>query len=255
MRKINTDLGRPWDWYFQQEGSIGAIGIRDVHDNIMYYIIIIIIVVSYWILTIQGRKNIRLKYINHNTILEIIWTITPAIILVLIAIPSFKLLYTMDEIYKPIVTLKIKGNQWFWSYEISDIEGLKINYDSYTIEESELKEGEIRLLEVDNEVRLPIKTPIRILLTSLDVIHSWSVPSLGIKVDAIPGRLNSGSIYILREGTYYGQCYELCGKNHGAMSIVVKGVSTLDYITWLLSTSEISLTNWIKIIKNIKQYI
>lgn len=253
IKNILGDAGRNWALYMQEEASIGAIGIRDVHDNIMYYIIIILTVVTYGLYLVI-KKNIKYKYLNHSTIIEIIWTITPGIILILIAIPSFKLLYTMDEIYKPIVTLKIKGNQWFWNYEISDIEGININFDSYIIKDENLNNGELRLLEVDEQVLLPILTPIRLILTSKDVIHSWFVPSLGIKMDCIPGRLNSASLYILREGYFTGMCAELCGISHGEMPIIVKGVQKEEYISWLLSQSDINIKNFKNIINVFKLY-
>jgi len=160
---------------------------------------------------------------------------------------SFKLLFSLDaeENNTPKVTVKIIGNQWYWNYEISDIEGKIINFDSYTkIEEDLNKEagapaapawraGEFRLLEVDNRLILPIFTPIRILVSSQDVIHSWYVPSLGIKIDAIPGRLNHYSLYILRPGLFTGQCAELCGNSHSQMSIIVEGVNSKNYLKWL----------------------
>lgn len=237
--------------YFQEEGSINAIGIRDVHDNIMYFIIIIVLVVTYG-LYIVIYKNISYKYLNHSTTIEIIWTIIPAIILILIAIPSFKLLYTMDEISKPLTTIKIKGNQWFWQYEISDIEGLNVNFDSYILSDESLTDGQLRLLDVDEKLVLPILTPIRLLITSNDVIHSWSVPSLGIKTDAIPGRLNSASLYILHKGYFTGNCTELCGSAHHAMSIIIEGVSKKDYILWLLNQGNIDIKTLNNIILNIK---
>ena len=157
----------------------------------------------------------------------------PAFILIIIAIPSFKLLYALDEIITPEITVKIKGAQWYWNYEISDIENININFDSYTLTLDDLEEGQFRLLDVDNRLILPILTPIRLLITAEDVIHSFTIPSFGIKTDAVPGRLNHSSLFILREGVFYGQCSELCGKSHYNMSIVIEAVKKLNYINWL----------------------
>lgn len=237
MIKVYNDVAENYQILMQEPASPIMAGIVEFHDNIIYYIIIIITFVSYF-LFIRIKTNrgaIGLKYFNHSTILEIIWTTIPAIILILIAIPSFKLLYSLDEIVKPAVTLKVKGNQWYWSYEISDIEGLDISFDSYTKSDEDLSLGDLRLLEVDNRVLLPIHTPIRILVTAEDVLHSFAIPSFGIKIDAIPGRINHTPLYILRPGVYYGQCSELCGTAHYNMSIVIEGVKQSDYINWLLS--------------------
>jgi cytochrome c oxidase subunit 2 len=175
------------------------------------------------------------KYMTHNVLLEIVWTLLPSIILIIIAIPSFKLLYAQDEIINPIITVKAIGQQWYWSYEISGEEG-DISFDSYAISDSDLNLGHIRLLDVDNPLYLPILSPIRLLTTSIDVIHSFALPSFGIKIDAIPGRINHAFLYILREGIYYGQCSELCGQLHYNMPIVIKAVSPLSYLSWLSSS-------------------
>jgi heme/copper-type cytochrome/quinol oxidase subunit 2 len=143
----------------------------------------------------------------------------------------------MDELIDPTITLKAVGHQWYWSYEFSDYATLEggesLNYDSYMIPEDDLTGGNLRLLEVDNRVVLPVQTHIRVLITSADVLHSWAVPSFGVKVDACPGRLNQTSVFIKREGTYFGQCSEICGVNHGFMPIVVEAVSLNNYVTWI----------------------
>lgn len=237
MKKVYNDVAENYQILMQDPASPIMAGIVEFHDYILYYLIIILTVVSYFILArvMTNRGAIGLKYLNHSTVLEIIWTTIPALILVFIAIPSFKLLYSLDEIVKPAVTLKAKGSQWFWSYEISDIEGLDVSFDSYTKSDDDLLPGELRLLDVDNRVLLPIHTPIRLLITAEDVIHSFAVPSLGVKIDAIPGRLNHFPLYILRPGVFYGQCSELCGTAHYNMSIVIEGVSQKEYINWLFS--------------------
>lgn len=234
---LYNDAPSHWQLSFQDECTPIAAGIIDFHNKAMYYIIIIFSFVVYIILArIFSNRSINwLRQRNHSTTIELIWTIIPGVILVLIAIPSLKLLYSLDEVIKPNVTLKATGSQWFWSYEINDIEGLDINFDSYTKPLDDLNDGELRLLDVDNRVLLPILTPIRLLVTGQDVIHSFFVPSLGVKIDAIPGRINHSPIFLLRPGTYYGNCTELCGAGHERMSIVIEGVSTKDYINWLAS--------------------
>lgn len=224
---------------FQDPASPIMEGIINLHHDIFFFLIIILISVS-WILfriiwLYSEKKNKKAITFSHNTLLEVIWTIIPAIILMVIAIPSFALLYSMDEIIDPAVTIKAIGHQWYWSYEYSDYNSItekSIAFDSYMIPEEDLVEGQLRLLEVDNRVVLPVKTHIRVILTSTDVIHSWALPSCGIKMDAVPGRLNQVALYINREGVFYGQCSEICGVNHGFMPIVVEAVSLESFIDW-----------------------
>lgn len=170
----------------------------------------------------RGRK------MTHESIFEVVWTVLPGIILVLLAIPSLKLLYSLDFLifeYEPIITVKIIGHQWYWSYEyvvFSDTNYLEfelVNFDSYLVPEDELNPNGLRLLEVDNPLVIPANSYIRFLVTSADVLHSWAIPSLGIKVDAVPGRLNQMFTFIKRPGDFYGQCSEICGVNHGFMPI------------------------------------
>jgi len=186
------------------------------------------------------NKNIQ-KF-THSSLLEILWTLVPAVILLIIAIPSFSLLYSLDETINPSITLKVIGHQWYWSYEYSDaaLEEENLNFDSYMLAQNDLTLGAFRLLEVDNRIILPINTHVRILVTSADVLHSWAVPSLGLKIDACPGRLSQSSLFIQREGTFYGQCSEICGINHGFMPIVVKATQVENYINWLISKSDLN---------------
>lgn len=181
------------------------------------------------------------KKILHGTAIEIIWTVTPSLILIAIAVPSFALLYSLDEVVDPAVTIKAIGHQWYWTYEYSDYaqsdEG-SIQFDSYMIPDDELELGQLRLLEVDNRVVLPVNTHIRVVITAADVLHSWAVPSLGVKCDAVPGRLNQVPLYIAREGVFYGQCSELCGVNHGFMPIVVEAVPLENYVDWVAERIE-----------------
>ena len=170
------------------------------------------------------------------TLIELIWTITPAIILILIAFPSFKLLYLMDEVNDPSMSILAEGHQWYWSYQYPDFIDSNeefIEFDSYIVPDSDLEEGGLRMLEVDNRVIVPELTHIRFVVTSGDVIHSFAVPSLGIKTDAYPGRLNQVSIFINREGVFYGQCSEICGILHSSMPIVIESVNIDKFVHWL----------------------
>lgn len=178
--------------------------------------------------------------VTHLPVLEIIWTLIPTVILLFIAVPSFALLYAMDEVIDPRVTVKAIGHQWYWSYEYSDAAHDPKKFDSYMIAESALTLGSPRLLSVDNSVVLPAQTHIRVLVTSDDVLHSWAVPALGLKVDAVPGRLSQLALFMRREGVFYGQCSELCGVNHAFMPISVKSVNLSEYASWLKTGSGYS---------------
>jgi cytochrome c oxidase subunit 2 len=220
-------------------------GIINFHHDLMFFLIIIVMFVSWitfrCILCFSDEINKIPDKTVHGTVLEIVWTTIPAIILIIVAIPSFALLYSMDEVMDPCLTLKIIGHQWYWSYQYG-FEFLNndqlIGFESYMVPEDELQLGQFRLLEVDNRVVLPINVPIRLLISASDVLHCWAVPSLGIKLDACPGRLNQTSVFIKRSGVFYGQCSEICGVNHGFMPIVIEAVSCLDYIVWLNSRSD-----------------
>jgi cytochrome c oxidase subunit 2 len=251
-------------WGFQDPASPIMEAIVDLHNYIMFYLISIVIFVFsmmalilltfYYDQTYPQKESVmssrlsllKINRVVHGTVIEIVWTITPSIILMLIAVPSFALLYSMDEVIDPAINLKLIGHQWYWSYEYSDTKRAvsfedsktytgNVAFDSYMIPDDELKFGQLRLLEVDNEVVLPVDTHIRVLITAADVLHSWAVPALGVKMDAVPGRLNQVSLFIKRPGVYYGQCSELCGVNHGFMPISVHAVSMKQYLLWLKS--------------------
>jgi cytochrome c oxidase subunit 2 len=188
-----------------------------------------------------ASRNAIPSKIVHGTTIEIAWTVTPSLILMIIALPSFALLYSMDEVVDPAITVKAIGHQWYWTYEYSDYsqsDDQSIVFDSYMVPEDDLQPGQLRLLEVDNRIVLPVNTHVRFIITAADVLHSWAVPSLGVKTDAVPGRLNQASLFLKREGVFYGQCSELCGTNHGFMPIVVEGVSLDDYISWVKNKLE-----------------
>lgn len=217
---------------FQDGGSPITEQLIFFHDNIMFIILIIVLLVG-WMLFSSIFNNHYYKYLVEGTFIEIIWTSIPAFILLFIAFPSLQLLYSMDEIVDPSLTIKAIGHQWYWSYEYSDVEGESIEFDSYMIPTSDLEIGDLRLLEVDNRLVVPVNTQVRVVITGADVIHCFAIPSLGIKADAIPGRLNQMSFLAKRPGTYYGQCSEICGSDHSFMPIVVDAVSQEKFINWI----------------------
>jgi cytochrome c oxidase subunit 2 len=187
------------------------------------------------------KRNPVSSDITHGATIEVVWTVTPSLILMVIAVPSFALIYSMDEVIDPAVTLKVQGFQWYWVYEYSDYadkSGNAISFESYMVTEDDLKEGQLRLLEVDNRVVLPTNTHLRVLVTAGDVLHCWAIPSFGVKMDACPGRLNQISMFIKRGGVYYGQCSEICGINHGFMPIVVEAVPVEKYVSWVSAQTE-----------------
>ena len=238
---IYNDAPQPWQLGFQDSAAPGFTGIVELHNTIFFYLVVICVSVFWVIGSIMYYFNnnnspIVHKYLNYGTLIELIWTITPAFILIAIAFPSFRLLYLLDEVISPTVTIKVVGHQWYWSYEYSDyinVSGESIEFDSYMIPDSDLELGQFRLLDVDNKVVVPTDTHIRLIVTGADVIHSFAVPSFGIKIDAVPGRLNQTSILAERTGTFYGQCSEICGVYHGFMPIAIEAVSIQDYLAWI----------------------
>nr|YP_008854354.1 cytochrome c oxidase subunit II [Corythucha ciliata]AGM48378.1 cytochrome c oxidase subunit II [Corythucha ciliata]WRW11491.1 cytochrome c oxidase subunit II [Corythucha ciliata] len=200
------------------------------HDHTLMILIMITTMVSYIMLSTIMNLLINRTLLESQKI-ELIWTIMPAITLIFIAMPSLRILYLMDEMNEPLLTIKSMGHQWYWSYEYSDFKN--IEFDSYMKPTNELKMNEFRLLDVDNRIVLPLKTPIRMLISSTDVIHSWTIPSLGVKIDATPGRLNQGAIYMNRPTIMYGQCSEICGANHSFMPIVMESTSMNMFIDWI----------------------
>nr|WRO45262.1 cytochrome c oxidase subunit II [Odontomantis sp.] len=205
------------------------------HDHSMFIITMIVTSVGYMILSLMTNKYMD-RHVMDGQHLEILWTIMPAVVLIFIALPSIRILYLIEENPKPILTLKTVGHQWYWSYEYCDF--MDIEFDSYMIPQNELEPYNIRLLEVDNRTTLPLNTLTRMLVTSEDVIHSWTIPSIGIKTDATPGRLNQMTFWFSRPGLYYGQCSEICGANHSFMPIVIESTSTKDFINWIVNLSQ-----------------
>nr|WGO57472.1 cytochrome c oxidase subunit II [Perisphaerus sp. 3 ZQW-2023b] len=198
------------------------------HDYALMIIMMILMVISYMIYVLINNKFIN-RFLIEGQFIEMLWTMAPAIILIFIAIPSLRLLYLMDEINNPMMTLKTIGHQWYWSYEYSDF--LKMEFDSYMISQNNL--SNFRLLDVDNRVILPMNTFIRVIISASDVLHSWTIPSLGIKADAIPGRLNQISFIMTRPGLFFGQCSEICGMNHSFMPIVVESININNFMKWI----------------------
>ncbi len=240
--KLNVlkDAAEPWQLGFQDAASPVMEEIILFHDQIMFILTIIIITVLWLIFRAFTNKHYH-KYLFEGTLIEIIWTLIPAAILIFIAFPSLNLLYLMDEVIDPALTIKVVGHQWYWSYEYSDYGSETIELDSYMVPITDLQNGELRLLEVDNRLIVPIQTQVRVLVTATDVLHSFAVPSLAVKIDAVPGRLNQTSFFIKRPGVFYGQCSEICGANHSFMPIVIEAVSLDKYIHWV--TTQIQNIN------------
>lgn len=240
-----TDAPEPWQLGFQDPASPIMQGIIDLHHDVAFFLIVVSVFVL-WMLTrtlyhFHHSRNPVPEKIIHGTLIEIVWTVTPSLILVLIAVPSFALLYSLDEVVDPAVTVKVIGHQWYWSYEYSDYSDTdtpSIVFDSYMIPDEDLELGQLRLLEVDNRVVVPVNTHVRAVITAADVLHSWAIPSLGVKCDAVPGRLNQIPLFIKREGVFYGQCSELCGVNHAFMPIVIEAVPLDTYIAWVSERLE-----------------
>nr|AFG29147.1 cytochrome c oxidase subunit II [Tetanocera plebeja]AFG29148.1 cytochrome c oxidase subunit II [Tetanocera plebeja] len=202
------------------------------HDHSLMILLMITLLVGYIMLSLVFNSYTN-RFLLHGQLIEVIWTILPAIVLLFIALPSLRLLYLLDELNSPSVTLSTIGHQWYWSYELSDFEN--IEFDSYMIPTTDLPADGFRLLDVDNRVVIPMNSHIRILVTSSDVIHSWTIPSLGVKVDGTPGRLNQTNFLVNRPGLFFGQCSEICGANHSFMPIVIESVPSKTFISWMSS--------------------
>nr|YP_011031444.1 cytochrome c oxidase subunit II [Eocanthecona concinna]WRB04594.1 cytochrome c oxidase subunit II [Eocanthecona concinna] len=202
------------------------------HDHTIMILSMITVMVAYIMISLMKNTLIN-RYLLEGQTIELIWTMLPAITLIFIALPSLKLLYMIDEINSPSITLKVIGHQWYWSYEYSDFSNTE--FDSYMKPTNELNPEDFRLLEVDNRTVLPMNTQTRVIITAADVLHSWAVPALGIKIDAVPGRLNQGTINMNRPGIMYGQCSEICGANHSFMPIVIESTTTENFLKWINS--------------------
>ena len=249
------DSATPWQMGFQDPATPIAEGIIRFHHDLMFVLVFVSVFVA-WMrarcvvhFSVRSPKEMAGTGVHpmvgvpsqvvHGAVIEVVWTIIPALILVGIAVPSFALLYSVDERVDPALTVKVVGHQWYWSYEYSDyVEGNGRAFDSYMLPDDELTTGQLRLLEVDHRLGRPIDTHIRMIVTAADVLHAWTIPSFGVKIDACPGRLNQVSRFVTRPGVFYGQCSEICGVNHGFMPIAVEAMTLTDYMTWLVEAGE-----------------
>ncbi len=227
-----------WQWGFQTAASPSMVDIHWFYD---YILLPAMVIISAFVLLLMAYIFFRFRQsahpvprrFTHNSLLEVIWTAIPVLILVVIAIPSLRILYDQETlpVEDPDLTLKITGHQWYWSYEYQDFEGLE--FDAYMIPDEDLEEGQLRLLTTDATVIVPAEKYIRLQITSDDVIHAWALPAAGVKMDAVPGRLNEIWMRLDRPGIYYGQCSELCGLDHGFMPIMVEAVTEAEFETWV----------------------
>jgi cytochrome c oxidase subunit 2 len=232
---------------FQDPASSTMEGIWLFNFHLLFVIICIVLIVAWLLYTLlynftELEAN-KTKLFTHSTVLEIIWTSIPAQTLLILAWPSFSLLYSLDEISNPELTLKILGHQWYWGYEISDFNTCsdthKLRYSSYMLTNEFLKRNSIglfRTLETNKRIILPMNTHLRLLITAVDVLHSWTIPSFGVKIDACPGRLNQINLFIKRMGVFFGQCSEICGVNHGFMPIAVVSLHSTQYHVLTIKT-------------------
>ncbi len=230
----------PWQWWLQAPRSPSAEVVHELHNLIftveVAIVIFVLAIMGFIVIRFNAKANPVPSKTSHNTLLEIVWTVVPIIILVIIAVPSLKALYFADSTENPEMTIKVTGNQWYWTYTYPDHD--EIEFDSIMIADEDLEEGQPRLLSVDNPLVLPVDTNIRIFLTTNDVIHNFAMPSLMLKLDTTPGRLNETWTKINDEGSYYGMCSELCGVNHGFMPVHIEAVSKEAFAAWLVKAKE-----------------
>ncbi|MEX1148164.1 MAG: cytochrome c oxidase subunit II [Sphingomonadales bacterium] len=238
----NVETGQPAPWQLGFQAPVTEIGERlnNFHDLLLWIIglitLFVTVLIAYVAVRFNRKANPNPSKTSHNTLIEVLWTGIPVLILVAIAVPSFRLLYFSDVVADPELTIKTTGHQWYWSYEYPD-DGLY--FDAIMVPDSDLAPGQPRLLATDANLVVPTNTRIRLLVTASDVIHSWAMPAFGVKVDAVPGRLNEVWFEINREGVYYGQCSELCGIRHAFMPITVEAVSPERYEAWLEEAREL----------------
>ena len=251
----------PKDWQlgFQKAASQGMEDIVWFHDYMLLPIItaitvFVLFLLLYTCVRYRASKNKVASTTSHNTLIEVLWTLIPCLILIVMAVPSFKVLYSQDTIPKADVTIKAVGYQWYWGYEYPDE---NIIFDSYMVDEKDLKENQPRLLTVDNEVYVPVNKVVKVMITANDVLHAWALPSFGVKRDAVPGRINETWFKADRTGTFYGQCSELCGIKHAFMPITVNVVTEEEYKKWLekakVEFAKKDLGNNIKVAKKVKE--
>jgi len=233
--KVIADQPRDWQLGFQDAASQSMYEIVSFHNSILLPIIIaisvfVLFLMAYACFRFRESRNPNPSKTTHNVAIEVLWTLIPCLILIVMAVPSFKILYSQDTIPKADVTIKAIGYQWYWGYEYPDE---NIIFDSYMVEDKDLLPGQPRLLAVDNEVIVPVNKVVKVLITANDVLHAWALPAFGVKRDAMPGRVNETWFKADRVGTFYGQCSELCGIKHAFMPITVKVVTDEEYQEWL----------------------
>ena len=261
LTPISLLANEPVDWQigFQKSASKTMDDIVWFHDYMLLPVItaitvFVLFLIAYACIRFRASRNPEASTTSHNTVIEVIWTLVPCLILIVLAVPSFKVLYSQDEIPKADVTIKAIGYQWYWGYEYPDE---NIIFDSYMIEEKDLKEGQPRLLAVDNEVYVPVNKVVKVMITANDVLHAWALPSFGVKRDAVPGRINETWFRADRTGTFYGQCSELCGIKHAFMPITVNVVTEEEYNQWLekakVEFAKEEINKNIKVVKKIKE--
>lgn len=235
-----ADYPRPWQIGFQEAVTPVMEKINEFHNVLLVVIyaigIFVFLLLAYTCIRFSAKNNPTPSKNTHNTLIEILWTAIPVIILVILSIPSMRTLYFAQKVDDADMTIKVIGNQWYWSYQYPDQNN--ISFDSYIVKDADLKPGQIRLLEVDNHIVVPINTKVRVQLTAADVIHAWAIPSFGVKIDAVPGKLNETWFKATKLGTYYGQCSELCGAGHGFMPIAVDVVSQEDFDKWIVQAKN-----------------
>ena len=233
----SATFGQPEPWQLGMQPAVTSVGQQMIwfHDFLLYIIAGIVLFVFALLAFVMARFNERANATpgraTHNTAVEVIWTVVPILILLAIAVPSFRLLFAQYNFPEADLTIKATGHQWYWSYEYTDHEG--VSFDAVMVEEDNLKPGQPRLLATDNDVVVPVNKTVHVLVTASDVIHNWTVPAFGSKIDAVPGRLLRTWFKAERIGTYYGQCSELCGARHAFMPISVKVVSEAEFAAWL----------------------
>ncbi len=231
---------QPWEMTLQPAATPVAEQLHHLHTWLVVIIsaitAFVMLLLLYVIVRFNERRNPVPSKTTHNTLVEVLWTVVPIVILVGIAIPSFRLLYYADRTEEAEMTLKIIGHQWYWSYEYPD--NGNFTFDALLVEDTDLQQGQLRLLETDNEVVLPVDTNIRLLMTADDVIHAWAIPAFAVKLDAVPGKVNETWTRIERPGIYYGQCSELCGVRHGYMPIRVRAVTKEEFTAWVAQAQE-----------------
>lgn len=230
----------PWQIGFQPAATPVMQEVQTLHHFLMILMSCIVVfvlgLIAYVCFRFNAKSNPVPNKFSHNVLIEVIWTVIPAILLVVMAIPSFKVLSYVETIPQTDMTIKVIGKQWYWTYSYPDHGAFE--FDSYIIPEEKLQSGQKRLLDVDNRVVVPVGHVIRFLITAADVIHSFAVPAFGIKTDAIPGRVNETWIKVDKPGVYYGQCSELCGVNHGFMPIAIEVVSKEDFDAWVQNAKQ-----------------